>query len=302
MRACAVLLEPIAPYLKYSFAIDNLLTACRPKYLSYTLQAATLGNLEAKQKIAIAFQNGWRFTNVSLNEIAQNLLGFAQEKENNYSDINIKSTKSDYSVSALSEQKLLPKNKLYSQNLPKKTKSTKVSKNPPQHVAPKTTIRSYTTNYVEFFHSFIIRFALLGCIGLIFALCKKVYLFYNLADVIISSIVSLVLFLLCNGLYESNGNNESFVTYSIIAIILIITLIPYSLQANPGSLWSFILVVPAKAIIGCLGILALFGSVGKIKDAIKNKKERGTNFITAIVLVFLSYKIYKLMMKTTKYK
>ena len=100
--------------------------------------------------------------------------------------------------------------------------------------------------------------------------------------------------------FNGDGNNENFVSYSIIIVALIVALIPFSIAANPGAWWSFLIVVPAKAIIGCLGIIAVLGSLGKLMETINNKKERGTNFVTALIFGALAYGIYKLIMKTTK--
>ena len=79
-----------------------------------------------------------------------------------------------------------------------------------------------------------------------------------------------------------------------------IALVPSAIVSNPGAWWSFLIVVPAKAILGCLGIIAALGSVGKLMETINNKKDRGTNFIVTLIFGAMAYGIYKLMMKTTR--
>ena len=282
--------------IKANLRLAGVYANDKERSLTYILNAAVLGDSTAKQKIAEAIEAGWQFSDLSLTNRARNILGLEPIRRNPPHS----SAVSAESASYIHEVDSVKKNK--------STDSTTAEiydtsgSNPP-HTPSVNNLVSKKINKVLNVHllqNIAIRFVLLGLVGLIFASCKKVYLFYNLADVIASSVISLLLLGIFISILNGDGHNENFFTYSIITVVLLIALIPSAIATNPGAWWSFLIVVPAKAILGCLGIIAALGSVGKLMETINNKKDRGTNFIVALIFGALAYGVYKIIMKTTK--
>ena len=275
----------------------------RERSLTYMLNAAVLGDSTAKQKIAEAIEAGWQFSDLSLTNRARNILGLEPIRKNPPQNLdaifNPSSAASAESASYINEADSAKKNK--STDSTTEIYDTPYS-NPPHTPSVNNRVFEKINKVlnVNLLQSIAIRFALLGLVGLIFASCKKVYLFYNLADVIVSSVISLLLLGIFISIFNGDGYNENFFTYSVITVALLIALIPSAIVSNPGAWWSFLIVVPAKAILGCLGIIAALGSVGKLMETINNKKDRGTNFIVTLIFGAMAYGIYKLMMKTTR--
>ena len=301
-RATQYYLKASHKSIEANLKLADIFINNKEQHLSYTLKAATLGSLDAKQKIATAFHSGYRFANASLNKTVLNLLESPSSNNKNCSAAIQKPITLEITQSSSNElnSNSSTQNDLSSLKVEHKKKTIVASP-----IVRKPGIKKIKSNNIiniVFIRFLIIRFTLLGCVGLLFALCQKVYLFYNLADSVMSSVISFILFLLFSGLFDSNSNNEDFVLYSIIAMILVGTLIPYSILANQSSWWSFIIVVPAKTMISCLGIFALLGCAGKTLEVLKSNNDRGKNLVSAAIFGALAYWIHQMIMKTTKNK
>ena len=291
--------------IKANLRLASVYANNRERSLTYMLNAAVLGDSTAKQKIAEVIEAGWQFSDLSLTNRARNILGLEPIRKNPPQNIdtnfNPSSAVSAESASYIHEEDSAKKNK--STDSTTEIYDTPYSNPPHTHsVNNRVSEKNNKVLNVNLLQNIAIRFALLGLVGLIFASCRKVYLFYNLADVIVSSVISLLLLGIFISIFNGDGYNENFFTYSVITVALLIALIPSAIVSNPGAWWSFLIVVPAKAILGCLGIIAALGSVGKLMETINNKKDRGTNFIVSLIFGAMAYGIYKLMMKTTKTK
>lgn len=289
--------------IKANLRLASVYANDKERSLTYMLNAAVLGDLTAKQKIAEAIEAGWQFSNLSRTNRARNILGLEPIRKNPPQNLdanfNPSSAASAESASYINEADPAKKNK--STDSTTEIYDTPYG-NPPQTPSVNSRVSEKINKVlnVNLLLNIAIRFTLLGLVGLIFASRRKVYLFYNLADAIVSSVISFLLWVMIICIFHADGSNENFFTCSVIMVALLIALIPSAIVSNPGAWWSFLIVVPAKTILGYVGIIAALALVGKSTETIKNKENRGKNFTEALILGAISYGIYKFMMKTTR--
>lgn len=145
----------------------------------------------------------------------------------------------------------------------------------------------------------VLIYLIFGIIGITLSSNKTVYLFYNIIDAVITSLSSLFLLGVFLVLLNNDGTGNFEVLGGMIGFLLFIPAI-FTFFTNPENRWSCIFVIPAKTLIGALGIVAVLGTISKFLDAFKHKNERGINVFTGALFGALSYGVYKIIMNTTK--
>lgn len=296
MRAKEAYQKAASYSIAANLKLAEMYSSNRERYLKYILKAAVLGDSQSKDIIKENLIAGWYFSNETLNEQARNLCGIK------LSDTHITDDKKTISatVSPFQENAVVSSGKSADNAIESITPTANVQ--PPEAFSSEISDGTALLPCISFEQSFVIRFIILGIVGLIFASKKTVYLFYNTTDAVITSIASLFLLGIFINIFNGNSENyDSLTSYILIGVTLLVLFL-LSIPTNPQIWWSFLIVVPAKSIIGVLGIIAVLGSVGKALEAIKTKNDRGVNILTAALFGALAYGIYKVIKNTTKNK
>lgn len=146
------------------------------------------------------------------------------------------------------------------------------------------------------------KISLLALLGVILALIPSthMHLFENGVDIIVTLIVSIVFayFLI----WQDQSNPMSLTTRVIGMVVCALLLVPYSLKANGGKIWTLIVVIPGKIVISTLTLFCAFIAMGYLYAAIKSKEGRGKNIFHGSLYVLLTFGLSKIIQQTTKEK
>lgn len=142
-----------------------------------------------------------------------------------------------------------------------------------------------------------IRFSLLGLLGIIFALCKRLYLYANYGDICLTLLLTA---LFIAALFYQDAAHSVTPPMRFVALgLILIALVPLSLKANPGMAWALILVIPAKMLISALTLFSAFASFAYSSSAFDSKRDRGKNIAFAIFYGAATFFLHKFMKSTT---
>lgn len=142
-----------------------------------------------------------------------------------------------------------------------------------------------------------IRFSLLGLLGIIFALCKKLYLYANYGDIWLTLLLT-ALFVAALFCQDSAHSITPAMRYTALGLILL-ALVPLSFKANPGMAWALILVIPAKMVISALALFSSFAALAYASSAFNSKRDRSKNIAFAIFYSAATFFLHKFMKSTT---
>ena len=296
MRAKEAYQKAASYSIAANLKLAEMYSSNKERYLKYILKAAVLGDSQARNIIKENLIAGWYFSHETLNEQARNLCGIKLSDTHTTDD---KKTISS-TVSPSKENAVVSSDKSADNAIDSITPTANVQ--PPKAFSSEISDGTALLPHISFEQSFVIRFIILGIVGLIFASKKTVYLFYNTTDAVITSIASLFLLGIFINIFNGNSENYDSLTLYILIVAILLVLFLLSIPTNPQMWWSFLIVVPAKSIIGVLGIIAALGSVGNALEAVKSKKNRGVSILTAALFGALAYGIYKVIKNTTKNK
>ncbi len=145
------------------------------------------------------------------------------------------------------------------------------------------------------------RFFFLGVLGCLFAAFKSVYLFADRKDVILTFLITAV------GVIAAIAISSDETTSPYLAIVPIIAaglaLIPLSRRANPGMIWSLILVIPGKMVLSALMMFCAYASLSSFSRSISTRRtrsERNGDIINGILFAVATYFLKKFVKYTTQ--
>lgn len=150
--------------------------------------------------------------------------------------------------------------------------------------------------------NFAKKLSLLALLGIILALIPSthIHLFENGIDIIITLIVSIVFayFLIWHDQYRPIPLTTRIIGMVVCALLLV----PYSLKANGGKIWTLIVVVPGKIVLSALTILCMLLTIAYIFATIRSKKDRGQNLLFAFLWGGATFGLGKIIRLTTREK
>ena len=146
------------------------------------------------------------------------------------------------------------------------------------------------------------KLSLLALLGIILALIPSthIHLFENGIDIIITLVVSIVFayFLIWHDQYRPIPLTTRIIGMVVCALLLV----PYSLKANGGKIWTLIVVVPGKMVLSALTILCMLLTIAYIFTTIRNKKDRGQNLLYSFLWGGATFGLGKIIRLTTRIK
>ena len=146
------------------------------------------------------------------------------------------------------------------------------------------------------------KLSLLALVGVILALIPSthMHLFENGVDIIVTLVVSIVFayFLI----WQDQSNPMSLTTRIIGMVVCALLLVPYSLKANGGKIWTLIVVIPGKIVLSVLTLYCAFVAIAYLFAALKSKENRGINLFSASLYGILTFGFSKIIQWTTKEK
>lgn len=108
---------------------------------------------------------------------------------------------------------------------------------------------------VQLLQNIVVKISLLAVVGIVLTLIPsaKMNLFENGVDIFFTAVISSIFAVLL--LYDSAQHPIPLINRVVGMVLLVAMLIPYSLIANGGKIWTLLVIIPAKIVVSALVII-----------------------------------------------